>query len=330
VTATADAGGNQGAGTQKPADLTVAVKVVSTLAGGVGVLGFVALVGGSIVFARFSAAGLPADEALGDVPQSTLLVLGAKALVPFAVAVLVGATLLYVAESPATQFGSSISRRDRRWLFVGIAAGIAIALHVALALAVDAHPAWYTYVTVVGAAAVLFSLVAFGLADKQFQWFAIGLTIAGGLVGETSILVRAFAQPTVRPVAVALTGGRHPVVGIYIAESDTQVLVGEVCTEAAHPDDGNGAAGSMRVIPRSQIDAMAIGTNSTLPVAIRRGPGLLASLGGSVPIDYTRARSGVLCTAGFVATPVPVSSRSASLSPFGGPVVSSLPLLPHR
>jgi hypothetical protein len=317
------------------ADLSAVLGVASTLAGGIGVLGFVAAVGGSIVFARFSAAGLPADEALGDVPQSSLLVLGAKALIPFAVAVLIGATVVYVVESPETRIGDRISVRDRRWVLVAIAAVAGVSLHVALTLGSHARPPWYTYLTVVVAAAVVSSLVAFGWGEKSFQWFAIASAIAGGLLAETSILIRAFAQPTVRPVAIVRGAGRSPIVGIYIAQSDSQVFVGQVCSDPANPQNGDGGTGYMQVIPRDQVEATAIGTNSTLRTSIERGPGLLKALGAIAPTGPSAGRGsptsggGVICTSGIRSGTAGSSSATAQRpSPFG--VIRATSSAPHQ
>jgi outer membrane murein-binding lipoprotein Lpp len=58
------------------------LQVLGAVGTGIGVLGFVAAVGGMIVYTRADAAGLPADHALGVVPRASLVATGAVTLVP--------------------------------------------------------------------------------------------------------------------------------------------------------------------------------------------------------------------------------------------------------
>ena len=74
------------------------VKLVSAVAAGVGVLGFVTLVGGAILHAQLSAAGLPSDQAVSAIPRSTLLVVGARLLVPLLAVVGLFLSLLWLLE----------------------------------------------------------------------------------------------------------------------------------------------------------------------------------------------------------------------------------------
>jgi hypothetical protein len=58
------------------------LRVAGFIGTGVGVLGFVALVGGADFWLRFSSAGLPADEAVGDMANSQLVVVGTRTSSP--------------------------------------------------------------------------------------------------------------------------------------------------------------------------------------------------------------------------------------------------------
>jgi ABC-type multidrug transport system fused ATPase/permease subunit len=58
------------------------LQVLGAIATGIGVIGFVAVVGGMIIYTRADAAGLPADQALAVVPRTSLVAAGAVTLVP--------------------------------------------------------------------------------------------------------------------------------------------------------------------------------------------------------------------------------------------------------
>jgi F0F1-type ATP synthase membrane subunit b/b' len=80
--ATADAGdaGAGSGGATAPQDLVL--KVLGAIGTGVGVLGFVAFFGGAILWLRVERAGLPANDAIAQVPKSVLITTGANFLVP--------------------------------------------------------------------------------------------------------------------------------------------------------------------------------------------------------------------------------------------------------
>jgi hypothetical protein len=69
-------------GSGAPWDLVL--KTVGGIAAGVGVLGFVTLAGGVILYERLSGAHLPAEDAVAVVPRTNLLTIGASQLVPLA------------------------------------------------------------------------------------------------------------------------------------------------------------------------------------------------------------------------------------------------------
>lgn len=68
--------------------LGVLLPVLTVLGTGIGVIGFVIFFGGFIVWTRFDAAGLPANEAVAQVPRNDLVVTGASFLVPALLAAL--------------------------------------------------------------------------------------------------------------------------------------------------------------------------------------------------------------------------------------------------
>jgi len=68
------------AGASPPSDdsslRAIVVRVAGAATTGIGVLGFVALVGGADYWLRFSSSGLPADETVADLSRNQLLVIG--------------------------------------------------------------------------------------------------------------------------------------------------------------------------------------------------------------------------------------------------------------
>jgi hypothetical protein len=76
--------------------VAVLLPVLTVIGTGIGAIGFVIFFGGFIVWARFNAAGLPANEAVARVPRSDLVATGASFLVPALLAAL-GAVALAVA-----------------------------------------------------------------------------------------------------------------------------------------------------------------------------------------------------------------------------------------
>ncbi len=78
--------------TGKPPDqnqlLSVLMPVLTVIGTGIGVIGFVIFFGGFIVWTRFDAAGLPANEAVAQIPRNDLIVTGASFLVPALLAAL--------------------------------------------------------------------------------------------------------------------------------------------------------------------------------------------------------------------------------------------------
>lgn len=70
--------------------------VVGAIASSIGVVGFVAVVGGMVVWLRFDALHLPADTAVAAIPRTNLIVIGLSTLIPFIVLGLVTAFLAYI------------------------------------------------------------------------------------------------------------------------------------------------------------------------------------------------------------------------------------------
>ncbi len=74
----------------------ILMPVLGFIGTGIGVLGFVIFFGGFILWTRFDAVGLPADEAVWHVPREDLVVTGASFLVPALLTALVAVAIAYL------------------------------------------------------------------------------------------------------------------------------------------------------------------------------------------------------------------------------------------
>ena len=81
----------------------LAIAAVPPLISAVGVVTFVALIGGAIQWVRFWAAGLPADQAVRAIPKAELVVIGAVSLVGFLVAGVLIALVVFLFERQALE-----------------------------------------------------------------------------------------------------------------------------------------------------------------------------------------------------------------------------------
>jgi hypothetical protein len=70
--------------------------VLGVIASSIGVVGFVAVVGGMVVWIRFDSLHLPADTVVASIPRTTLIVLGLATLIPFIVLGLFAVLLAYL------------------------------------------------------------------------------------------------------------------------------------------------------------------------------------------------------------------------------------------
>ncbi|HEU5142444.1 MAG TPA: hypothetical protein VFU04_04720 [Solirubrobacterales bacterium] len=83
-------------GSEQSPFLNVLLPVLTVVGTGIGVIGFVIFFGGFIVWTRFDAAGLPANEAVAKVPRNELVATGASFLVPALLAALAAVAVAVV------------------------------------------------------------------------------------------------------------------------------------------------------------------------------------------------------------------------------------------
>ncbi len=72
-----------GAGDSRSANRARVLAVLGTIATGVGVVGFVTVVGGAVLWIRFNAVAIPADKAVSAIPSGELVAVGLATLLPY-------------------------------------------------------------------------------------------------------------------------------------------------------------------------------------------------------------------------------------------------------
>jgi hypothetical protein len=89
--------------------------VVGVIASSIGVVGFVTVVGGMVVWIRFQALHLPADTVVAAIPRTDLIVIGLSTLIPFIVLGLVSAFLAYLFAADNFVPSRPLDDLGRRW-----------------------------------------------------------------------------------------------------------------------------------------------------------------------------------------------------------------------
>lgn len=269
------------------------VKVAAAAAAGVGVLGFVTLIGGAYYWLRFSSAGLPADEAVGDLSRSQLLVVGVRELFPFLLIAAIEVAVVYMLElavrgrltpGPLRRLANYAAKAEtpdaRRLAFRAragaVLAGAVLAVITDLALG-DRNTAQSILLTAVVAGGLALIVIAYAASsDLSYTRFVLALLTATAVFALFSASSRVSEAPFVRPVALVLNG--KPLAGIYITASSDQVYLGEVCTDRPGSEVGDSRSGSLLEVPRADVSLILVGDNAGLELAIERERSLLEAL----------------------------------------------------
>lgn len=273
----------------------ILIKAAGAVGVGIGVIGFIVLVGGAYLWQRFSSAGLPADEAVADLSHSQLLVVGIRELAPWVGIVLVELALLYLLEQrvqggyglaghlerSGTRTAKQGTPEWRGYIFRVRVGMVVLAIVVAVSwnwfLGQRSTPGSFLLAAAVavglGAAVLLY---AGGDRDLSFTRFALAAVAATAAFALYSAASRVAEAPFVRPVALVVDG--KPLGGIYVSASSGQVFVGEVCVTRPGSEDGNSGTASLIDVPRNNVSIMLIGDNGALRYTIQREASLLHSL----------------------------------------------------
>ena len=178
-----DPGGGEGAPQRPSSPSPEIVKAVLGVATSVGVLAFVTLVGGAIQYAQAAALGLPADQIVAAMPQSTLLVVGARFMIP--VLLIVG--VLLAAVGVVEHYAGENSKRAR-WFGTAVLGGVGIVFLVIDVARADGSE--LAYVAPLGMWAILLSVIFFiGIRDRPefptFRTYAVVTSMATAVFAAT-------------------------------------------------------------------------------------------------------------------------------------------------
>ena len=301
----------------------VGLNALAAVGTGIGVLGFVTLVGGAVLYAQMSAVGLPSGEIVARIPQSTMLVVGARLLVPLLAGLLLALLILRVLESgieeqakrqPSDASAAAYRKRQIKRLRGG---ACALLFAVGLAFAVidigkANGPAWLYFAAVF----VLLVLVAVtytvgvrtGRRAESVPSFGVFAAVSTVVTSSFLIVLGttlASLAPAVRGVAVLRNDG-SVVAGIYATANSSDVFVGEICEARGGALRGTKRSGALIVIPRSDIRTIFVSTTASLPGVLSRQSTLSEQLRSTVRRkpqgQPTYSTSGGQCTSELART----------------------------
>ena len=217
------------------------VTVLAAVATAIGTLGWVAFIGGAILWTSFSQANLPAAEAVARVPTGVMVATGAEFIVWAVLAALVTVVALYVFDEPLQRLitASNAGRSEpilRGLLPATLVAGTAIGFAFLVDLGYG-HVPWpwgVLAVCLAAAGAGLVGALLFRNIGARFAVIGLFALLAVPLVMAIATYYRAQAAPRVEPVAL-LRGDGTPFVGFFIAETADRVYVGTFDEKAPDP-----------------------------------------------------------------------------------------------
>ncbi len=259
------------------------VTVLAAVATAIGTLGWVAFIGGAILWISFSRANLPAAEAVARVPTGVMVATGAEFVVWAVLAALVTVVALYVFDEPLQRLiTASRAGRSQPLLRGLLPATLVTGTAIAFAFAVDlgyGHVPWPGGVVAVCLAAVGAGVVGallFRNTGARFAVIGLFALVAIPLVMAIATYYRAQAAPRVEPVALLRADGT-PFVGFFISETADRVYLGTFDEQAPDPCDlapGHGlCAGKVEEVtvparllslPRNDVQNLTVGPRTPL------------------------------------------------------------------
>lgn len=248
----------------------------------VGVLAFVTLVGGAISYAQAAALGLPADQVVAAMPQSTLLVLGARFMIPV---LLIIAVLLAAVRLGEDYDGESSNWV--RWAGTAVLGGVGVVFLLVDVARADGSSVAYAAPLVIWA--ILLALIYFvGIrGHPKFSTYATVTATATAVFAAAFAVVLASSAPAVRAVGIDRKEGQ-PVTGLYAASNSDEVLVGQACQSRTASRRGSKLSGVLVRVPRDDISDVFLTTNGSVQDALARQPALLEQVGGGGAAALTR------------------------------------------
>lgn len=235
----------------------VALQILG-VAAGVGAL--IALVGGAMLWIRFDALGLPADQAVALLPERLLVIVGFHSLaVPLLVALVVLLVLAAIdpledmTQKPKAQF----------WILLGLLVIGGLWLLIRQVDGLDAKYELAMYGIAIGAA------VALGLGARSRHTRGRHVTMiafaAVATCGGALAIVRTAGSPQMEPVAVLLKDGKRGVSGFFVGQTSDRFFIASLPgTGTADDPFADAPIDRLVELPRDEI----------LRTALRRPTGL--------------------------------------------------------
>jgi hypothetical protein len=214
---------------------------------GLGLAGSMAVLGGAIAWTRFDAAGLPANQAVDAVPRHELIVIGAAALIPFALLGLVVVFGLFVLDPRGTVSPLTLA---------GLAVALIVAISYVQGTALESGAVSLVICLSVGLVLAVISIAH--MTGLRFAWF--GAAVFAGVVVYGAVLSYLIQKDDARVQPMVVVRGKevHGLMGIYVAATDDRIYLGRL----RHTERGRAAG--IFVIPRTAQTTFAIGRSTRI------------------------------------------------------------------
>jgi hypothetical protein len=258
------------------------VKAVLGVATSVGVLAFVTLVGGAIQYAQAAALGLPADQVVAAMPQSTLLVVGARFMIPVLLIIALLLAAVRLGEGSAGKY-----YKRARWVGAATLGVAGIGFLVVDVARADGSKLAYAGPLVIWVILLAIIYVIGIRHHPGFRTYAAVTSTATAIFAGAFAVVLASSAPAVRAVGIDRKQG-PPVTGLYAASNSNEVLVGQACQTRTESRRGSKLSGVLIRVPRDDINAVFVTTNGSVKDALDRQPALLDEVGGNARPKLTR------------------------------------------
>ena len=251
------------AGSDDPLSIPgLTLRLLGGLAAGLGVLGFVVLVGGGISWVRAFELHLPADQAVYARPKFELVTIGAVSGVAF----LVGGALVVAAVY-------ALAERALKRTFAVIAA-----VEVVIAALIGVGGGGLVVCALV---AVALAAIGYLIADRQRRerFFVVAVVVFLGVVlyGCVAAYEHNRFAPQAQAAAVLLRSGKV-LDGVYLARDDDRVLLGRLTPAPRGGCPLDHGVARMLELPQDQVANFALGPVEDVCAALRRTATLDADL----------------------------------------------------
>jgi len=264
--------------------------ILGAIGTGIGVLGLVTFVGGAVMWGRFAAQGIAAEEALGIIPSQSLVVVGASTLVPAVIAALLATIVVFIGRTVLAYRGELVSpdqgslvdsqKRGLRAIAMAVLVLIAEVGVFGRALPSASFRLLVVFIVVGLLAVVVVACIAY--TTGGFVYLAAGTFVAVALFSGAVDYARARGNSDVRGAAV-VRDHKKAVIGFYIAEGSGRVYLGRIEFErdpngAVLTDEIDGEQSRIVAISKSEITDIAIGPPQAPPAAALQADELASEL----------------------------------------------------